>query len=219
MFSKDILIKEISVLKPEDSGFHALNLMDELKVKHLPVVKDGVYICLLSEKDVFERSDQDASIENTCFFAPCVKDDSSILDALQVICINRLTLLPVVGENSEYLGAITLSSLAEGLNELCNASSKGALIAIEVNPQDCVLSQIIRLMEANNATVLNLFTFLVRETGKQILLFRIDLEDASPVLRSLERFNFQVKYYLQEQMLTDETQKKRLDELMFYLEM
>jgi CBS domain-containing protein len=220
MFSKEIVIKEIPVLKPEDSAYHALALMDELKLKHIPVVRDGIYLCLLSEKDVLGMENQKNPIENSCFFAPYVKEESTVLDVLQVMSKNRLTLLPVVvGETGMYAGAITLSALTDGLNELCNASSKGALIAVEVNSQDYMLSQIVRLVEANNAKVLNLYTRLERETGKQIVLFRIDLEDASPILRSLERFNFKVKYYMQKQMLTDETLKERLDELLFYLEM
>jgi CBS domain-containing protein len=164
-------------------------------------------------------ANQESSIENICLYAPCVREESSILDVLQIMSKDFLTLLPVVNEAGEYVGSITLLALVEGLNELCNAGSKGALIAVEMNTCDYVLSQIVRLIESNNANVLNLFTCFIPETGKQILLFKIDLEDASPVLRSLERFNYKVKYYLQKQMLTDEILKNRLDELLFYLEM
>ncbi|GHV71401.1 hypothetical protein FACS189420_6390 [Bacteroidia bacterium] len=219
MFSKEILIKEIPVLKPANSGLQALALMDDVKLKHLPVVKAGHYECLLSEKDVFGMANQESRIENICLYAPCVREESSILDVLQIMSKDFLTLLPVVNEKGEYAGSITLPALVGGLNELCNTGSEGALIALEMNPRDYVLSQIIRLIESNNANVVNLFTYFVSETGKQLLLFKIDLEDASPVLRSLERFNYKVKYYLQKQMLTDEILKNRLDELLFYLEM
>jgi CBS domain-containing protein len=219
MFSKEIIIKEIPVLKPEDSGLQALALMDDLKLKHLPVVKDGHYNCLLSEKDVFGMANQEDAVDNICLYAPCVREEASILDVLRIMSKDFLTLLPMVNETGEYIGAITLPALTESLNELCNASSEGALIAIEINQHEYVLSQIIWLIESNNAHVLGLFSYFVKGTGKQILLFKIDLEDASPVLRSLERFNYKVKYHLQKQVLADEIQKKRLDELLFYLEM
>ncbi|MDR3217544.1 MAG: CBS domain-containing protein [Dysgonamonadaceae bacterium] len=219
MFTKEILIKDIPVLKPEDSGLRALSLMEDLKLKHLPIVREGHYICLLSEKDVFAMANQESSLGNSCLYAPYIRDESSVLDALNMMSKDFLSLLPVLTETGEYVGAVTLPSLIQGLSELCNVGSEGALIAVETNRRDYILSQIIHLMESNNAGILSFFTYSVAETDKQILLFKIDLEDASPVLRSLERFNYKVIYHLQKQMLTDDVMKKRLDELMFYLEM
>jgi predicted transcriptional regulator len=219
MFSKEILINTIPVLKPGDSGLQALALMDEWKLKHLPVVKEGHYLCLLSERDVFGMTDQKGPVENVCLFAPFVREDSSVLEVLHIMNKNFLSVLPVVGEREKYLGSVTLPALIESLNELCHAGSKGALIAIEDSRHDYVLSQIIHLIESNNANIQSFFTYFLKETSKQMLLFKIDLEDASPVLRSLERFNYKVSYCLQKQLLTDETMKDRLDELIFYLEM
>lgn len=219
MFCKEILIKEIPVLKPSDSGLHALALMDDLKLKHLPVVKDGTYIYLLSERDVTDMKNPEALIENTCFYAPYVWEESSVLEALQVMSKDLLTLLPVVADNGEYAGAITLPVLIENLSEISNTGSEGALIAVELNQQEFVLSQMIHVIEANRAKVLSLFSYVDKETGRQILLFKIDLEDASPVLRSLERFNYPVKYYRQKQMLPDEILKSRVEELIHYIEL
>ncbi|MDR1633102.1 MAG: CBS domain-containing protein [Dysgonamonadaceae bacterium] len=219
MFCKEILVKEIPVLRPGDSGFHAAALMEDLKLKHLPVVKDGIYIYLLSEKDIAGMKNPEAGIENTCFYAPCVWEESSVVEALQVVSKDLLTLLPVVTENGEYAGAVTLPVLVESLNEMSNAGSEGALVAVELNQPDYVLSQIIHLIEANRAKVLSLFSYMEKETGKQILLFKIDLEDASPVIRSLERFNYPVKYYRQKQMLPDEILQKRVNELIHYIEL
>jgi hypothetical protein len=107
----------------------------------------------------------------------------------------------------------------EILNEMNNAGSEGALIAVELDQQEFVLSHIIHLIEDNRARVMSFFSYMDEETGKLILLFKIDLEDASPVIRSLERFNYPVKYYRQKQMLPDEVLKQRVDELIHYIEL
>jgi len=219
MFCKEILIKSIPVLKPDNSGLHAAALMDDLKLKHLPVVENGIYTYLLSEKDVTDMKKPEAEIENTCFYAPYMWEESSVLEALQVMSKDSLTLLPVVADNGEYAGAITLPVLIESLDEMSNTGSDGALIAVETNQQEFVLSQVIHLIEDNRAKVLSLFSYPDKETGRLILLFKIDLEDASPVIRSLERFNYPVKYYRQKQMLPDETLQKRVDELIHYIEL
>ncbi|MDR2086419.1 MAG: hypothetical protein LBP72_04505 [Dysgonamonadaceae bacterium] len=111
------------------------------------------------------------------------------------------------------------AALMEKLNEFSNMGNDGALIVLEVNPHDYVLSQIVHLVEQNNATVLHVFSYLEEKTSKQIVILKIDLGDASSVLRSFERFNYSVRYYLQKQVFNDETLRNRLGELMYYLEM
>jgi CBS domain-containing protein len=219
MFSKEFLINEIPALNLHDTGNFALSQMEDYKLKHLPVVNEGKYIFLISEKDIFGMENPDGFIENRSIYAPCVSEDANILDVLQIVNHNRLTVLPVVNAQGEYMGSITPDKLLEKLGELCNVGDKGALIVLELNPQDYSLSQMIHLAEQNNAKVLNVFSFMEDKTNKQIVLLKIDLEDASPVLRSLERFNYPVRYCSKNQMLADEILRSRLNELMFYLEL
>ncbi len=219
MLSKDFLTKGIPVLKPEDSGSYALSQMEDYKYKHLPVVNDGQYVYLLTEKDIFLMNDPDESIENLSIYAPSVGEESPLLDVLKIMSNHQLTLLPVVDDSGAYRGVITLSALVDKIAEMLNADSHGALIALEMNTQDYDLSQLAHLVESNNAKILGLSSYPIQSTSKLTVLLKIDLEDASPVLRSLERFNYRVLYYAQRKGLIDDTMKRRLDELMYYLEM
>ena len=55
MLVKDFITKEIPVLKDYDTVEYALNLMDELKVKQLPLVTgNGLYRGLVEEKALSE---------------------------------------------------------------------------------------------------------------------------------------------------------------------
>ena len=109
--------------------------------------------------------------------------------------------------------------LVEKFTEITNADSNGALIVIELNPQDYDLSNIARLVESNNSKILSLFSYPVKETGKLLILLKIDSEDASAVLRSFERFDYSVVYHSQKYGLTDDVQRNRLEELLYYLQM
>lgn len=219
MFCEEILTKEIPSLKEEMTGTQAHALMEELKLKHLPVTKDNKYIYLLSEKDLFEMNDMQEKIGNISYFAPCISRRMPVTEILRIVSKNRLTYLPVVDETGELLGGVTLPLLTDRLNDICNSAPFGALIGIEVNPQDFVLSQIIHLIESNNARVLLVFSYPEEETSRQLVVLKVDLEDATPVLRSLERFNYVVRFYYQKQGVWDETMKNRLNELIYYLEM
>ncbi|MDR0507108.1 MAG: hypothetical protein LBH32_09890 [Dysgonamonadaceae bacterium] len=122
---------------------------------------------------------------------------------------------------SQEIAINNYTTLIEKLNEISNAGSNGASIVLEINPRDYMLSQIAHLVEQNNAKLLHVFTFMEEETSMLIVILKIDLEDATYVLRSLERFNYVVRSCLQKQSSdsNSETLCKRLDELMYYLEM
>lgn len=219
MLIKEMLIKELPVLKISDTGSYALSLMEDYKLKHLPVTDNGIYVFLLSEKNIFSMENIHDPIDNLCMFAPCVGEESHILEVLRIFSNDKLTLLPVVDSKGNYIGGITSDRLIEKLDEIINSTSKGSIIALEISQFDYDLSNIARITESNNAKILTLFTYPVKETNKQLILIKIDLEDASPVLRSLERFNYQVIYYFQKEGLVDDVLRRRLDELMYYLKM
>lgn len=219
MLTKEMLNKQIPVLHPNDTGHHALSLMEDLKLKHLPVVNEKTYSFLLSEKDIFRMNDPHEPVANLSVFSPCAYENTAVIDVLHFVAKDKLSLLPVIDQEGNYIGVVTLEGLLEKLDEISNAGIHGSIIAIEINSLDYDLSGLVRLAESNNAKIITLFSFPVPQTDKLTTLIKIDLEDASPFLRSLERFNYHVLYYSQKEGLVDEILKKRLDELMFYLKM
>jgi predicted transcriptional regulator len=219
MFSKEFLTNKIPVLNLHDTGHFALSQIANYKVQHLPVANKGKYVFLISETDILSMENRNDWIENIGCCAPSVNENASILEVLQVINEQRVTVLPVVNADGECLGVITPDILIEKLNEICGTSREGAIIALEVNSHDYVLSQIIHIIEQNNAQVLNVFTYPNIESGKQVVLLKINLENASVVLRSLERFNYSIKYCSQKGAFADESMRNRINELMYYLEL
>ena len=62
MLVKDFITKEIPVLKSFDTAEYALALMEDFKLKHLPLLSDSAYQCLVSEKDLLALPDPSATI-------------------------------------------------------------------------------------------------------------------------------------------------------------
>ena len=100
-----------------------------------------------------------------------------------------------------------------------SAEAAGSVIVLEMLPQDYVLSDIARIVEANNAHVINLLHTIDGDTGRIVITLKIDLEDASPVIRSFERFNYTVLYHFMETGMVDEVLQRRMDELLYYMNM
>ena len=55
MIAIDLINDEIPPLKHSDTAEKALNWMDEFKVSHLPVLKDGNYVGMVSENDILDQ--------------------------------------------------------------------------------------------------------------------------------------------------------------------
>lgn len=217
MLVKDFITKEPPVLKSFDTGEYALALMDDFKLKHLPLLSEGLYRCLVSEKDLLVMPDLSASLGEPVLFAPSVLENTHIHEALALITRYELSLLPVVTPEGEYRGAITRDKLVDILSELCSAETAGSVFVLELMPQDYSLTDIARLVESNNAHILNLLSYTDKVTGRLHLIIKIDLEDASPVIRSFERFNYTVLYYFMEKGMVDDLLQQRMEELLRYM--
>ncbi len=217
MLLKDFITKEFPVLKSFDTVEYALSLMDELKVKHLPLVIEGIYQCLLSEKDLQEMPDPCVSIGEPVLFAPSITEDSHLHEIVARMARYQLSILPVVALDGQYLGVITRDKIIEVLAELCNAEAAGSTIVLELLPQDYVLSDIARIVEANNAHVLSLLSNIDKDTGRLNITIKVDLEDATPIIRSFERFNYTVLYHYMEEGMVDEALQQRMNELLHYM--
>ena len=65
MLVKDFITKEIPVLKSFDTAEYALALMEDFKLKHLPLLSDNAYQCLVSEKDLLALPDRKSTRLNS----------------------------------------------------------------------------------------------------------------------------------------------------------
>lgn len=219
MLVKDFITKEVPVLKNFDTVEYALALMDDFKLKHLPLLSDSIYRCLVSEKDLMAMPDPSLTIGEPVMFAPAASENGHLHEALALMTRYGLSVLPVISLDGAYLGVITRDRMVDILSELCNAEAPGSVIVLEVMPQDYSLSDIARLIESNNAHVLNLLSRQDKDTGRLLITLKIDLEDASPVIRSFERFNYTVLYHFMEKGMVDDMLQQRMNELLHYMNM
>ena len=104
-------------------------------------------------------------------------------------------------------------------NFLGLSNTENSLIVIECSLIDYSLTDIARIVESNNAHVMNLFVLPIVDGNTLLISIKLNLIDVSPVLMSLERFNYKIVYYLMKEGVVTDTHKERLDELLYYLDM
>ena len=114
-----------------------------------------------------------------------------------------------------------LSSLVSGANPkeyMEFAANEHSLIILDVAIMDYTLSEIARLVEDNNARIVRLETLPLEDGLSLLVSLKVDVIDISAVLRSFERYSYNVIYYFMREGEMNETYEDRLNELMHYLD-
>ena len=215
--AQNLLKTDLPVLSAQDDPINALNLMDEFRVCHLPVVENGKFLGLISETtllsvDEIVTHDIDNGLQ---LVKSSVAPGVHILEILKAASEQHLTLVPVVDTENNYLGAVTLEDLVEKMSEMQGASQRGGIIVLEMWEKDYSLQQIARIIEENDAKILST-SVSQGENGKIEVNLKINQPDVNPILQSFERFSYDVKASYQEAEYTEDL-KKRYEELMRYL--
>jgi len=212
------LIKQvIPAVKTSLSGYQVLSLMDEYKVSHLAIVNETEYLGTICETDLFNNDLNEAiGAYRLTLSNAFIKINSHLFDTVRLAMEMKLTVIPIVDNQNNYLGNINSSDLLFELGHILSLDSPGAIIEIEINIQDYQLSEVIRIIESNDAKVLNVSALTVDDTNLLLLTLKLNKIDITSVIQTLNRY----EYRITDQYGLDEMQdylKDRFDSLMHYL--
>lgn len=218
MLARDIISENIPPLKPTDTGEKAIEWMYEFKLTHLPLVENKKYIGLVSEDDILDFNDTKEQLGKFLknLNKPYVIESEHIFDVMRVATNLRSSVIPVVNEDMDYLGIITLQSILFYFSKLSSIADPGGIIILELNSKhDYVLSDIARLVESNDAHILSM-SLNTDGSGKQIVTLKVDVVEIKHIIATFERYEYTVQAYFDESDM-NEIYKDRYDALMNYL--
>lgn len=217
IIAQNIISPEIPTLHPSEDPVEALNLMDEFRVAHLPVVENGKYIGMASETAMMAASESvsDANLQYGNLIDGSVEPHEHILEVLKSAGEFHLTVIPVVDNEKNYIGCITLEDLVEKLSQMQGAQSRGGIIVLEMNENDYSLQQVARIVEENDAKILST-SVNPGDNGMIEVNLKVSEPDLNAILQSFDRFGYSIKASYQEPEYTEDL-KKRYEELMRYL--
>lgn len=220
LVAKDLIKSDIPVLNLSDDPINAINLMEEYKVTHLPVVETGIFIGLVSEEELMSSVQPSHGLLNNDFELQDLRVGANqhIYDVLKVAAAYDLTVIPVVDANKQFLGAITLTDLVDAFAEMQAVTEPGGVIILEMNSQDYTLSHLANIVEENGAKILSATLTTFPDSTKVELTLKINKDNLGPILQSLNRFDYQVKASYQEPEFGEDL-RDRYEELMKYLNM
>lgn len=221
MVAVDLISDIIPSLKTSDTGQTALNWMEIFRISHLPIVNNLDFLGLISDSDIYDMNQPEEPIGNheLTLLKPYVKDDQHLFEVIGVAARLKLSVIPVLDDNNHYLGVITASDLIRYIASTSSMDQPGGIIVLEMTERDYSLSQIAQIIESNNIKVLSMYITSPADSTRLEVTLKVNETDLLAVIRTFERYNYDVKTWITTNDSIDRFYSERFDMLMKFLNM
>jgi len=219
MLARELISDVVTALKTSDSGTSALSWMEVFRVKHLPIVNHREFLGLISDSDIYDLNDPDEPVgnHNLSLQKPYVNEDQHIYEVIELLARMELTLVPVLNQQKQYLGVITMEELTRKFAHLSALQQPGGIIELEMIQHDYSLSEISQIVESNNGRILSLYVASSDDDARLRVTLKINLTDLTSILETLNRYNYTVVSSHMNNEDLDDFYQERFDTFLKYL--
>jgi len=196
MLAATITVQGFPLLHLEDKVSFALQCMEDFDVQELAVVKEDYFLGIVQKADLLD-TDEAATlmVVSDQFKKIMIADTAHFLNALDLFSKHQLSILPVLNEQLECIGMIPQKSLNDALAKFLGVDSPGAIIVLSVAPYQYSLAEMSRLVESNNAQILQLNSYFDETNGSMIITLRINKDEAQAIIATFQRYDYQLVQY------------------------
>jgi acetoin utilization protein AcuB len=219
MVAKDLISEVVPSLKTSDSGQTALNWMEIFRISHLPIVNNLDFLGLISDTDIYDMNQPEEPIGNhtLTLLKPFVTTEQHLFEVIGLASRLKLSVIPVLDEKSHYKGVINTTDLVRNLAGISSMDQPGGIIVLELIERDYSLSQIAQIVEGNNIKVLSMYVTSPPDSTKLEVTIKVNTNDLVSVIRTFERYNYDVKTWVTSDDSMDRFYSERFDLLMKYM--
>ncbi len=224
--SRLILHTDIPTLKPTDKLATAALLIQENKLGGLPILKQDKLIGTLLESDVELLTDAGEknlhrSISSFPLHTPLTLDiNDHPYHAFKQFGKIHHDFLPVVDKDMNYHGVVLRDEVMQELFDNLYFSDDVSILEVEVPLSQFKMSDMIRLIEQNETTVLSIAArpSLDHEDAQRITMC-LQTRDAFRLQRTLERYGYCITYNSNASNIYEDDLTQKAQAFMRYLEM
>ncbi len=219
MLAKNLISDVVPALKTSDTGEQALTWMEIFRVKHLPIVNHKQFLGLISDQDIYDLNSNTESIGNHALSLqrPYVEDSQHIYEVIELLSRLKLSLVPVLNSDANYMGVVTQEDLTREFANLSALQHPGGIVVLEMNENDYLLTEISGIVESNNAKILSLYISNMPDSKKLSITMKMNTTDITAILRTFERYSYTVSASYMTTPDLDDFYQDRFDEFLNYL--
>ena len=216
MMASAFIDPSIVPLKISDSVAVAIDFFKEFSVRQLPVVQDNICIGILSLDEIEEELADIPVLDFINLSYSFASTYDHIYEVMRAVSEQSVTLFPIIDENNNYLGCITLASLFKNYVNCAAFSQPGSIVVLEMDKKNYSLAEISRIVESENKVILSSLLSSNAESDRLEITLKLNSAQIQNLLSTFERFGYNIKATFDEEDVKD-TLKNRYESLMTYL--
>lgn len=196
MLTIELINNNIPRLQLQDTIGKALQLINDFKLTHLPVVSEDKFLGLISEDDLLDAPDEKLLVEilQQHFLKSSVADNVHFLNAVKTSIQFDTNVVPVTKQDNEFAGVITSADLLKTLGNFAGANEIGGIVILEMERIQFAISEISRIVESNDCTILHLNTTTHPVTGMLTVTLHINKKEIGTVVATFERYDYNILF-------------------------
>lgn len=216
-YCSQILETHLPTIDLHDKVSQVLQEFEHSRLDCLPVLDGVQFLGIICEEDLFDFSPEtELSTIQHVLLKNSVKPNDHILQALRVKSKYFLSVVPVVNEKNEWEGIIDAQKLLDAVAAMIGANDNGSFLVIEMLRTEYAPGIINRLVESNDAMIMQMNTVYDQQNGMMQVLLKINKEEISDIVATFQRHEYNVLYYYGEETY-DNALQNNLDHLLNYL--
>lgn len=216
MMASAFIDPSIVPLKISDSVAVAIDFFKEFSVRQLPAVQDNICIGILSLDEIEDELEDIPVLDFINLSYSFASTYDHIYEVMRAISEQSVTLFPIIDENNNYLGCITLASLFKNYVNCAAFSQPGSIVVLEMDKKNYSLAEIARIVESENKVILSSLLSSNAESDRLEITLKLNSAQIQNLLSTFERFGYNIKATFDEEDVKD-TLKNRYESLMTYL--
>jgi acetoin utilization protein AcuB len=218
MFAAEIISDAIPSLRTDDTVQKALDRMNDFKLKHLPVVNEVTLLGLVSEDDLLNIADHDTLLSDAAvnMLNVFIPNNAHTYDVIRLLSQLKLTAVPVLDQQKNYLGLVTINNMVNAVAEQYAVNEPGGIFVLEISNRDNSLAHIAQIVEADNAQILSSYVNSFEDSTRLEVTLKVNKTEITSLVASFERYDYQVKEVYNNTQIDDGSQE-RYDSFMNYL--
>jgi acetoin utilization protein AcuB len=194
MFVEQIMTTPAVTVGPEASAGQATMLLQEGGFRHLPVVRYGKLVGMVSERDLrVARALPEEPRVGTIAHEDVVTvgPETPVEDAAVLMLRHKIGALPVVRAD-RVVGIVTESDIFRTLIKVMGALQPSSRLQLELSDLPRQLADIARVTATLNVPIVSLVTEPGGEAGHRIVVLRVGTIEPGPLIGAIERCGVRV---------------------------
>jgi acetoin utilization protein AcuB len=218
MLAIELIADVIPPVHTSDSIQKVMERMLEFRLRHLPIVNEQQFLGLISDADLTEEGDYQASIGSLglSLVNPYVLEDQHIYDVIRLFFEQQLTIVPVLDAKKNYLGMISINMMNENFAKLTAVAEPGGIIVLEITNKNNSLAHMAQIVESDNAQILSSYVRTFPDSTRMEVTLKVNKLDISAIVATFLRYEYDIKATFNHSGDNDNS-KDRYDSLMNYL--